>query len=96
MDDESQQLVRSKITDMVSKREYPKTCCPSEVARALSSAELEKIGCKDWREAMDPIRQAAWQMRGEGLLEVTQKGEAVQAAALQDTKGPIRLRAVKA
>lgn len=81
---------------MVSKREYPKTCCPSEVARALSATDLENIGCADWGEAVQPIRQAAWQMRSEGLLDVTQKGEPVQAETLEDIKGPIRLRAVKA
>lgn len=89
-------MLRERISDMVNKREYPKTCCPSEVARALSQADLEELGCTDWRAAMDPVREEAWRMREEGLLEVTQKGEPVQAAGLLDIKGPIRLRCKQA
>lgn len=87
------ELLGNKIASQVAAREHPKTCCPSEVARSLTQEELQTIGCKDWREAMQPIREAAWSMRADGLLEITQKGEPVQAESLEQIKGPIRLRA---
>lgn len=85
-------LLQQKILDLVKKREYPKTCCPSEVARALSSQELKDLDCKDWREAMDIIRQASYQLYHDGEIQVTQKGEKVDLERLNEIKGPIRLR----
>ena len=77
---------------MLSQREYPKTCCPSEVARGLSVNELEAIDCESWRDAMAPIREEAWRMKIDGLLDITQKGEVVKEVELDLIKGPIRLR----
>lgn len=88
-------LLRDKIAQFIDKREYPKTCCPSEVARALTARELQSLGCGDWRDAMQPVRETAWQMQSEGLLQIIQKGEPVQAGSLDEIKGPIRLRAAK-
>lgn len=62
------ELIREKVLDMLSKRDYPKTCCPSEIARALKEDELQTIGCEEWRAAMDPIREEAWRMRFEGIV----------------------------
>lgn len=55
------------------------TCCPSEVARALSA---------DWRPLMAPIRAEALRLQAEGQVRVTQGGREVTGP---DVKGPIRL-----
>ena len=89
------EMLRNTISQFIDKREYPKTCCPSEVARAFITEELRLLGCEDWRAAMQIVREMAWTMRKEGLLEITQKGEVVQATSLEDIKGPIRLRATQ-
>lgn len=88
-------MLRTKIGDMVASREYPKTCCPSEVARKLSKEELVSLNCETWREAMQPVREEAWRMRNEGLLDITQGGQAIGSTteSLEVVKGPIRLRA---
>lgn len=85
-------LLRANILSMISKRDYPKTCCPSEVARALTVEELQELNCKDWRSAMEQVRQEAYKMYAEGQIEVTQKGEKVELNNINDVKGPIRLR----
>lgn len=85
-------LIRSGILLMLKKREYPKTCCPSEVARAFTADQLQMLNCNGWRAAMEPVRAEAYQMYAEGLLEVTQKGEKVDLNSLNAIKGPIRLR----
>lgn len=88
----SNEMLRSEILDMVSKRDFPKTCCPSEVARALTAEELKQLDCKDWRAAMEPIRQEAYLLYAEKVIHVTQKGEEVGVDKLAEIKGPIRLR----
>ncbi|KAK9897559.1 hypothetical protein P389DRAFT_195161 [Cystobasidium minutum MCA 4210] len=90
--DNEMTFLRSKILDMVNKRDFPKTCCPSEVARALSTQELKELDCADWRAAMEPIRREAYKLYAENLVHVTQKGEEVGVDKLDQIKGPIRLR----
>jgi hypothetical protein len=87
-------ILHDKILLMTEAREYPKTICPSEVARALSREELNTLQCADWRAAMDPIRREAWSMRQQRLLDITQKGEVVRLESLGEVRGPIRLRKV--
>lgn len=41
---------------------------------------------------MEPVRQMAYKMYAEDLIQVTQKGEKVDLNKLGDIKGPIRLR----
>ncbi|KAI4596424.1 hypothetical protein KJ359_005554 [Pestalotiopsis sp. 9143b] len=84
----------NKILSMTEAREYPKTICPSEVARALNQDELHSLNCSDWREAMDPIRKEAWFMKERRLLDITQKGEVVSGDDLDQIRGPIRLRRI--
>ncbi|MEL6582564.1 MAG: DUF3253 domain-containing protein [Pseudomonadota bacterium] len=72
-------MVRAEILTQALAR-APKTLCPSEVARALSSDE--------WRDLMPLVRQEAEVLREAGDISVTQKGEAVSAT---EAKGPIRL-----
>jgi hypothetical protein len=87
-------FLEKKILSMTEAREYPKTICPSEVARALTRDELQSLDCSDWRAAMDPIRREAWSMKERRLLDITQKGEVVMAHNLDEIHGPIRLRRV--
>ena len=80
----------------LSARQYPKTFCPSEVARALSAAELHAAGVSEWRDLMPSIRQRAWQLRGSGLVEVLQRGQVLPSdLRLEDVTGPIRVRKVQ-
>lgn len=80
---------------LLSTRAWPKTICPSEIARALSREELETLDASEWRDAMEEIRHAVWEKRQAGEVEVMQKGEVVDAESLEDIKGPIRVRLVK-
>lgn len=74
-------------------REPPKTFCPSEVARALSSSELQVEGASQWRDLMPRIRELAWARRDAGSLEVVQKGNVLGSeVTLAEVTGPIRLR----
>jgi hypothetical protein len=56
------------------------TICPSEAARA--------VGGDDWRDLMPAAREAAARLADRGEIEVTQRGERVDALA---ARGPIRL-----
>lgn len=81
------------MDDLLDAREYPKTICPSEVARSLSSDQLSRAGAKSWREMMSSVREVAWSMRSCNRLEVLQRGQLVaEDVALADITGPIRLR----
>lgn len=87
--------VDSHLDRLLRSREFPKTICPSEVARALSTSELEANDVQSWRELMTPIRQYAFQLRDQGKLEILQKGNILpNDQSLEDTTGPIRLRKV--
>jgi hypothetical protein len=94
MTEDNSNMIKNNILALVSKREYPKTCCPSEVARALTGEELQQLGVQSWRDAMDIIRDEAYALHRQGKLEVTQKGEKVDLDKIEDVKGPIRLRAM--
>lgn len=72
---------RRAILDLLDQRAPGKTICPSEAARSLAGDEF--------RDHMDDVRDAAWELAGEGVIEVTQHGEPV---AREDVRGPIRLR----
>ncbi|KAF2201817.1 hypothetical protein GQ43DRAFT_19793 [Delitschia confertaspora ATCC 74209] len=89
------QLIKYLTTKLCQQREYPKTICPSEVARKLSREELDVIGLREWREAMPHIRKVAWEMCKRGDVEVLQKGVVIDAATPDDVTGPIRVRAIQ-
>ena len=69
------------ILTLLDRRDPGKTICPSEAARALG-------GDDGFREHMDEVRQAAASLRERGVIEVTQRGRAVDPAT---ARGPIRL-----
>lgn len=77
-------LIRAKTLELVKARGCKKTCCPSEVARALSP--------KSWRDLMPAVRKIGAQLVKEGLIVVTQKGIIVD---LSTVKGPIRFGLVE-
>ena len=61
--------------------ERPSTICPSEAAR--------RVRPDDWRDWMEPARQAARRLVEQRRIEITQSGRVVDPSA---AKGPIRLR----
>jgi hypothetical protein len=70
------------ILALLAQRDAGKTICPSEAARALA-------GDAAFRPLMPVVREVAAAMADEGRLEVTQRGEVVDA---RSARGPIRLR----
>ncbi|KAF1842924.1 uncharacterized protein K460DRAFT_314690 [Cucurbitaria berberidis CBS 394.84] len=95
LDDAQKEIVLSHANRLLSNRNYPKTICPSEIARALSSRELEMLGVLNWRETMHDVRELMWEKRENGEVEVMQKGDVVDAESLGDIRGPIRVRNIK-
>lgn len=96
LNDDQREILLKHANRFLSTREFPKTICPSEVARALSSSELSTLDAPDWRATMDPIRQLVWEMREAGEVEVMQKGQVLEVSNLGDIRGPIRVRKVQA
>ena len=96
LDDHQRGILLKHANHLLSARNFPKTICPSEVARALSASELSTLNAPDWRATMDDVRSLVWEMREAGEVEVLQKGETVDVSRLEDIKGPIRVRKVQA
>lgn len=95
LDDDQRDILLKHTNRLLSTREFPKTICPSEVARALSSAELDALQAHDWRATMDDVRGLVWEKREAGEVEVMQKGQVLDVQSLADIKGPIRVRKVQ-
>ncbi|WP_256478169.1 DUF3253 domain-containing protein [Corynebacterium stercoris] len=74
--------IRTSIREMIEARKPESSICPSEVARALFSADA-------WRDRMDDVRAVAAEMAAEGLVRITQGDAEVDIATV---KGPIRIR----
>lgn len=89
-------VLTETLQRMVEAREFPKTVCPSEIARALPRDCLERLNCSDWRDAMPAVRTLAWEMRQSGEIEILQKGQPLDVLSLAEIRGPIRLRIRKA
>lgn len=96
LDDQQRGVILKHTHRLISARDYPKTICPSEVARALSPSELSALNAPDWRATMDHVRELVWELRGQGQVEVLQKGGVLDVESLSDIKGPIRVRKVQA
>lgn len=77
------QRIEQVLLELVAERS-PSTACPSEVARALEP--------EDWRPLMPKVREVAARLQRRGQLEVTQKGQPVDAL---EARGPIRLKAAQ-
>ncbi|MEX0153599.1 MULTISPECIES: DUF3253 domain-containing protein [Microbacterium] len=78
--DADPRLVAS-IRELLAARDAGKTICPSEAARA--------VGGEDWRDLMQPARDAARALVDLGEVEVTQRGEVVD---VETARGPVRIR----
>lgn len=91
-----QNPLHAHLTRLLNTRTYPKTICPSEVARALSASELQVLDAREWRDVMPAIREIVWEMRDRGEVEIMQKGEVLGSEiGLEDVRGPIRLRSIR-
>jgi hypothetical protein len=75
------QKLEDEIRRLLSRRAIDATICPSDVARS--------VGDEDWRDLMEPVRQAARRLTDAGEVEITQGGQVVDIAT---AKGPIRIR----
>ena len=85
--------VKLHLERLLSSRPHPKTICPSEVARSLTTSELEGCGVTTWRDLMPDIRGLLWKMRDKGEVEILQGGQPIPSTLLvEDIKGPIRAR----
>ncbi|EXJ88784.1 hypothetical protein A1O3_01848, partial [Capronia epimyces CBS 606.96] len=89
-------ILPNRFHQLLSNRAYPKTVCPSEIARSLSASELHQLGVSAWRELMPQLRRMAFDARDRGELEILQGGRPVSRdTAPEDVKGPIRIRKVQ-
>ncbi|KAH9873120.1 hypothetical protein J1614_005517 [Plenodomus biglobosus] len=95
IDDAQREIITRHADRLLNARDYPKTICPSEVARALSSAELSALNASEWRSTMDDIRAVVWEKREVGEVEVLQRGEVVTVERLEEIRGPMRVRLAK-
>lgn len=73
--------MRSALLDLARRRGPEKTVCPSEAARALAP--------DGWRDLMEDVRQEAYRMADDGLVDITQQGGVVDG---RTARGPIRVR----
>ena len=69
------------IVTLLDGRAPGKTICPSEAAR--------RVEPDAWRDLMPDARRVASRLVGEGTIEMTQRGEAVDPST---ARGPVRLR----
>jgi hypothetical protein len=85
-------LLRARILALAKTRS-PKTICPSEVARALSQADLKSLSLTAWRDAMPLTRKVVFALRDVGMVEVLQRGEVLgRDVGVEEVRGPIRVR----
>ncbi|NUT70130.1 DUF3253 domain-containing protein [Pseudarthrobacter sp. C4D7] len=73
--------LEAKILELLAARAATSTICPSDAARA--------VGGDDWRDLMEPAREAARRLVDAGQVHITQGGSVVDPAT---AKGPIRIR----
>lgn len=78
------EALEASILDLLDARAGSATICPSEAARA--------IGGEDWRNLMEPAREAARRLVARDEVEITQGGHVVDPS---HAKGPIRIRRVR-
>ncbi|MFC6152217.1 DUF3253 domain-containing protein [Nocardioides yefusunii] len=79
VDDEALR-VRVAATARSLLRHREGTICPSDVARV--------VGGESWRERMDLVREVAFALADEGMVQVTRGGEPV---ARGEGSGPVRI-----
>ena len=72
--DSPDDILVQTLTKLLDARSYSKTICPSEIARALTSDQLQLMEVNNWRELMPRIRELCCALRDEGKVEVLQQG----------------------
>ncbi|WP_353951920.1 DUF3253 domain-containing protein [Knoellia sp. S7-12] len=82
MSDSTPARLEHAILDLLTHRAADATICPSEAAR--------QVGDDDWRDLMQPAREAVARLAGAGLVAATQAGATVDALT---ATGPIRVAA---
>lgn len=80
----SDAAIHDRILDMVAARGVDKTCCPSEIARALANDD-------GWRELMPRVRRIAVELARQERLCITQGGVRIEPQDAEHLAGPIRL-----
>lgn len=84
-DDATEDGRRARLTSamltLLRSRDEASSICPSDAARA--------IGATTWRSLVPVAREVAGALVVDGVVEVTQRGQPVDAA---DAKGPVRIR----
>ena len=83
--------LETAILDLLSARDPQRTggksICPSDAARRVGGESSD-----DWRDLMEPARQAARRLVARGECEITQADRAVDPST---AKGPVRVRFVR-
>lgn len=82
-----------RLWSLLSTRPFPKTACPSEIARAFTPQQLRALGFAGWRDLMPPIQNLLWELHAAGALEILQRGTVLPTSVrAEHTRGPIRIR----
>ena len=76
--------IAATIIDLLKQRAATSSICPSDVARALADDEAA------WRALMQPVRDTAAAMAGEGRIVITQGEREVDPVDIG--RGAVRLR----
>lgn len=76
----SEEEIKKSILEITANRGAGKSICPSEVARKLFG--------EDWRNQMQNVRDAAFDLAEKNLVFISQKSKEVDAKQI---KGPIRI-----
>lgn len=77
----AEERLEHAVLDLLAQRAHGATICPSEVARQL--------GGDQWRNLMEPTREAARRLVAAGRVHILQGGEVVDSST---SSGPIRIR----
>ena len=76
--------IEETMLRLVSERGADKTCCPSEIARALGGPHPD-----GWSPLMQPVRRVAVRLTKEGRVQIIRKGKPVDDP--DDFRGIYRL-----
>jgi len=76
--------IEETMLRLVSERGADKTCCPSEIARALGGPHPD-----GWSPLMQPVRRVAVRLTKEGRVQIMRKGKPVDDP--DDFRGIYRL-----
>jgi len=80
----SDELIASRLLELLSQRDPSASVCPSDVARSLASSESA------WRALMPEVRRVASALAAAGVVQATQGDATIDLASAP--AGPIRLR----